>query len=148
MIRVGDLRTAPAAPQTQGATFPKLVDAGSSRVLAPGTVLISTDRIGKIFSPRRDTEVTAVSGVTLRLAPEGFPLPFPASIELPLFIVLLAAVLFGVVIGLFLELARERRHRKAERMYHHEARTLTREVKRLAQKAGEEDDDILGLKSP
>ena len=86
--------------------------------------------------------------VTLRLAPEGFPLPFPASIELPLFIVLLAAVLFGVVIGLFLELARERRHRKAERMYHHEARTLKREVKRLAQKAGEEDDDILGLKSP
>ena len=68
MIRVGDLRTAPAAPQVQGATFPKLVDAGSSRVLAPGTVLISTDRIGKIFSPRRDTEVTAVSGVTLRLA--------------------------------------------------------------------------------
>ena len=68
MIRVGNLRTAPAEPGTRGTSFPKLVDVGSSPVPAPGTVLITTDGVGKIFSPRRDTEVTAVSGVTLRLA--------------------------------------------------------------------------------
>lgn len=67
MTIVSGLRSGFASPAPRGPAFPKLVDAGSSPVLVPGTVLITADRIGKVFSPRRDTEVTAVSGVTMRL---------------------------------------------------------------------------------
>ncbi len=88
--------------------------------------------------------------VTLHLWPERMPLPepvasWPSEVTLPVFVVLLAAVLAGLAIGLVLELIRESGHRREERRFKREAAKLHRENKRLASKAGEADDDILGL---
>ena len=68
MTLVGGLRSIVSAPHPGEAFFPKLVDAGCAPVLVPGTILITADRVAKVYSPRRDLEVTAVSGVTMRLA--------------------------------------------------------------------------------
>ena len=84
--------------------------------------------------------------VTLSLLPVALELPFTTSVTVPLFVALLAAVFLGVAIGMALEMSRERFHRKAERDFKRHAARLNREVQRLSQKAGEEDDDILGVK--
>lgn len=88
--------------------------------------------------------------LTLRLLPEGVAVPGTpfgdaAEVTLPIYLALFAAVFVGLMIGLVLELLRERTHRKAERRYRKEAQRLEEENRRLAAKAGEEDDDILGL---
>lgn len=88
--------------------------------------------------------------VTLRLLPEGVSLPgvtdaLPTQVTLPIYIAMFAAVFLGLLIGLVLELLRESEHRRAERRYKKEAQRLDAERKRLKAKAGEEDDDILGL---
>ena len=91
--------------------------------------------------------------VTLNLLPAELALPapvdgIPTSVTLPIYIAMFGAVFFGVLIGLVLELFREGRHRRAERQYRREAERLDKENRRLAAKAGEEDEDILlGLKS-
>lgn len=87
--------------------------------------------------------------VTLRWLPEGVTVPgvegFPTELTLPIYIVLFAAIFLGILVGVALEMARERDHRKQERLYKKETVRLETENKRLAAKAGEEDDDILGL---
>ena len=88
--------------------------------------------------------------VTLRLLPEGVSLPgvtdaLPTQVTLPIYLAMFAAVFIGLLVGLVLELLRERDHRRAERQYRKEAQRLDAERKRLLAKAGEEDDDILGL---
>ena len=88
--------------------------------------------------------------VTLHLWPEGLPLPqtvaaLPSQVTLPVFVVVLAAVLIGLAVGLCLELVRESGHRREERRFKRETAKLHRENKRLAEKAGEADDDILGV---
>ena len=89
--------------------------------------------------------------VTLRLLPERVvesglvPGDYAWETTLPLFLALLGAMFFGIVIGLILEALRESEHRREERRYRREAARLHRENLRLKAKAGEEDDDILGL---
>jgi uncharacterized integral membrane protein len=88
--------------------------------------------------------------VTLRLVPEGVDVPgvtgqISTEATLPVYIAMLAAVFVGLLVGLVLEALRESDHRKAERRYRKEAQRLEAENRRLAAKAGEEDDDILGL---
>jgi uncharacterized integral membrane protein len=105
--------------------------------------------------------VLAVVGVSLALANRGFvtvrakpqevadlPLfePLPNEFSAPLFMVMFGCILLGLLIGMLLELIRESDHRRAEREYKREARQLKREVGRLSQKAGEQDDDILGIR--
>ncbi|MGG7565311.1 LapA family protein [Rhodovulum sp. DZ06] len=86
------------------------------------------------------------ASATLNLLPVDIDLGFPTSFTMPLFVWLFAALFLGVIVGLVLEALRESYHRKNERAYKREAAKLDREVKRLARKAGEEDDDILGIK--
>ena len=88
--------------------------------------------------------------VTLRLLPEGVTLPgmadaLPTQVTLPIYVAMFVAVFVGLLVGLVLELLRERDHRRAERRYRKEAQRLEAERRRLMAKAGEEDDDILGL---
>ena len=87
--------------------------------------------------------------VTLRWLPEGVTVPgaegFPTELTLPIYLAIFAAVFLGLLIGAALELFREAEHRKQERVYKKKAEALEAENKRLAAKAGEEDDDILGL---
>jgi putative ABC transport system ATP-binding protein len=68
MIRVSGLRTAPFPPAVRDTAFPKLIDTGCAPVLVAGAVVISADKVSKVYSPRRGAGVTAVAGVTLRLA--------------------------------------------------------------------------------
>lgn len=84
--------------------------------------------------------------VTLNLLPVAFDIGIPTSVTAPKFVIIFAAVFVGLLIGLVLEALRETRHRRAEREYKRKAAVLDREVSRLARKAGEEDDDILGIK--
>lgn len=90
--------------------------------------------------------------LTLRALPEGILIPgaegLPLAATLPIFVWIFLAVFLGVIIGLVLEALRESYHRKNERQLRREARRLDAENRRLAQKAGEEDDDILGLTRP
>jgi uncharacterized integral membrane protein len=84
--------------------------------------------------------------VTLQLLPVTLELGFPVAVTLPLFGAIFAAVFVGILIGLVLEALRETRHRRGEREFKRKAAELDREVSRLARKAGEEDDDILGVR--
>ncbi len=68
MTLVGGLRSIVSGPLPGKAVFPRLFDTGCAPVLVPGAILITADRVSKVYSPRRDEEVTAVSGVTMRLA--------------------------------------------------------------------------------
>ncbi|MDF2234658.1 LapA family protein [Albimonas sp. CAU 1670] len=87
--------------------------------------------------------------VTLRWLPEGVGVPgaegIPTEVTLPIYVALFLAVFLGILIGLVLEMLRETEHRRKERLYKKEAARLDAENRRLAQKAGEEDHDILGL---
>jgi putative membrane protein len=82
---------------------------------------------------------------TLHLLPVSIELGFPTSITLPLFATIFGSMFVGILIGLVLEALRETSHRRNEREYKRKALLLDREVSRLAKKAGEEDDDILGI---
>lgn len=82
---------------------------------------------------------------TLNLLPVSMDIGFPTSVTLPLFAVILASIFVGILIGLVLEALRETDHRRNEREFKRKAVVLDREVHRLAKKAGEEDDDILGI---
>lgn len=84
--------------------------------------------------------------VTVNLLPVSMDLGIPNSASLPLFAVVLVSVFVGILIGLVLEALRETDHRRNEREFKRKAVVLDREVHRLAKKAGEEDDDILGIR--
>ncbi|EKE45630.1 hypothetical protein OCGS_0247 [Oceaniovalibus guishaninsula JLT2003] len=86
--------------------------------------------------------------VTLRLLPvsmAGF-LGWSWLVRLPLFIVILASVLVGVLVGFVWEWAREHKHRAAARHERREKEQLQREVTQLrARPLREGDDDVLVL---
>jgi len=67
------------------------------------------------------------------------------TIELPLFVVILAGVGVGVMIGYILEWLREYRHRAAATTHQREAQRLDREVKAMKDKQNEGKDEILAL---
>jgi len=71
---------------------------------------------------------------------------FSWSIELPLFLVIFAAILAGLLIGFVWEWLREHKHRAQVARKEGEVRQLKREVKKLktSDKSGEKDD-VLAL---
>ncbi len=83
--------------------------------------------------------------VTVNLLPAPLASILPASINLPLFIVILASVLLGLLIGYILEYIREHKHRKTASRKHREAEQLSRQVANLKKKTGENDDDVLAF---
>lgn len=68
MIQIDGLRPVSASTGPRDTVFPKLVDVGCAPVLVAGAILITAEKVGKVYSPRSGSEVTAVSGATLRLA--------------------------------------------------------------------------------
>jgi len=67
------------------------------------------------------------------------------SIELPLFIVILAAVMIGVLVGFVWEWLREHRHRSEAKTQKRTAQQLEREVATLKGPTQDGGDDILAL---
>lgn len=82
--------------------------------------------------------------VTLRLLPEGLSWLAPFRLEVPLFLVSLASILVGMVLGYILEWLREHRQRRLAAEKAREARELSREVNRLRRRTGPEDE-VLAL---
>lgn len=94
------------------------------------TVAIANSQIVKVQAmPEALAELTGLS----------------ATINLPLYMVVLAGVAFGLVVGLIWEWLREHKHRVDMRQSKREANHLSREVERLKQKKHKNGEDILAL---
>ncbi len=83
--------------------------------------------------------------VTLHLLPEGLARVMPLSIQLPLFVVILLAMVAGVIIGYLFEWLREHKHRRRASQKASEAARLESEVERLRRRSGKPEDDVLAL---
>jgi putative membrane protein len=85
--------------------------------------------------------------VTLTVLPQELALwsGVDIAIELPLFVVILAGVATGILVGFVWEWLREHRHRAAAKTNHREAKKLEREVEALRGKKNEGRDEILAL---
>jgi putative membrane protein len=83
--------------------------------------------------------------VTLHLLPEGMARVMPLSVQLPMFAVILLAILVGLFIGYLLEWLREHKHRSLASRKAREAEKLNRDMERLRRETGKSDDDVLTL---
>jgi putative membrane protein len=83
--------------------------------------------------------------VTLHLLPEGMARVMPLSVQLPMFVVILLAILVGLFIGYLLEWLREHKHRSRASQKSREAERLNRDMERLRKETGKADDDVLTL---
>ncbi len=89
--------------------------------------------------------------VTLRLLPPeaGDFLGFSWSIQLPLFLVIFAGILLGLLVGFVWEWMREYRIRSTASQQAREVNRLTREVSRLStEKQGPKDEVLALLEEP
>ncbi|QFU09457.1 hypothetical protein PARPLA_01361 [Rhodobacteraceae bacterium THAF1] len=85
--------------------------------------------------------------VTLRVLPEamaGF-MGISWTITLPMFVVILGAVVVGLLIGFLWEYAREHKHRRAARTERREREVLEREVTQMKREKPGKGNDILAL---
>ncbi len=83
--------------------------------------------------------------VTLNLLPQGMSGIAERSIEVPLYLLGLVAVLVGMALGYILEWLREHKHRRRAAIKTREAAALDREVGRLRKEASKGDDEVLAL---
>jgi uncharacterized integral membrane protein len=73
---------------------------------------------------------------------------FNWSVELPLFLVIFGSVAVGLLVGFFLEWARETKHRSAASTRSREVARLERELARVKAEKAEPEDDVLALIEP
>lgn len=85
--------------------------------------------------------------VQLQLLPEDLAafVPFAGSITVPLFLVIFAGVLGGLLIGFIWEYLREFKVRNDLSKSTKQVKSLEREVGKLREKTGEGQDEILAL---
>ena len=85
--------------------------------------------------------------VTLRLVPEELAslFSFSWSIELPLFIVVFASIIFGLIIGFIWEWIREAALRGEANRHKHQVGALKKEVRKLKTEPAEPKDEVLAL---
>jgi uncharacterized integral membrane protein len=85
--------------------------------------------------------------VPVHLLPDdmGTFLGFNGRLDLPLFLVIFAGIIAGLLIGFVWEWFREHKHRSAAASKGREVSRLEREVTRLRHKAAEQTDDVLAL---
>ena len=85
--------------------------------------------------------------VVLRLLPDEFAdiFPLPGQIELPMFLVIFAGIIIGLLVGFLWEWMRERHHRQEAAARRREIGRLERELDGLRRKQANGDEDILAL---
>lgn len=81
--------------------------------------------------------------VELHLMPDGLAQVFDLVVTLPLFVVILIALLVGVALGYILEWGREMRQRREASEARRTIARLEAEVETLRKKAGTPKNDIL-----
>ena len=69
----------------------------------------------------------------------------PVSVQVPLFVVGLAGVVVGMLIGYIFEWLREHKHRRRATQKSREAQRLGAEMDRLRKTTGKHEDDVLTL---
>ena len=67
------------------------------------------------------------------------------SVSLPMFLVILGAIIIGLLVGFFWEWLREHRHRADKTKAEKELHKTKREVRRLKGKQAENKDEVLAL---
>jgi len=85
--------------------------------------------------------------VEVRLLPENMAafVPLPTGATLPLFLVIFAAILLGLLIGFVWEWLREHRYRAEALRQRRAAEELKREVRTLKGREKRDKDDVLAL---
>lgn len=85
--------------------------------------------------------------VPVSLLPEGLAslTGFGWSMDLPLFLVIFAGIVAGLLIGFVWEWFREAKHRNAAAVNSRQAARLEREVTRLREARAEPEDEVLAL---
>ncbi len=83
--------------------------------------------------------------VTLNLMPEGLSQITQVSVQVPMFAVILAAALAGLLLGYILEWLREHKHRRLAAQKRREAERLAREVEALKKKHMSPEDEVLAI---
>jgi len=82
--------------------------------------------------------------VRLDLMPEPLDQVVAASVQVPLFVVILVSILTGMILGYILEWLREYKYRRRAAQKEREAAQLARELDQV-KKTGKPDDDVLAL---
>lgn len=83
--------------------------------------------------------------VTLNLLPTDMARVMPVSVQVPLFVVGLAGIVVGMLIGYIFEWLREHKHRRRASEKAREAQRLQAEMERLRHTTGKHEDDVLTL---
>jgi uncharacterized integral membrane protein len=88
--------------------------------------------------------------VTLHTLPDGLAAmpgmgPLALSVELPLFVVIFAGIVAGLMIGFVWEWLREHKHRAEVARKQAELKTLQRELKRAQAERDKDKDEVLAL---
>lgn len=85
--------------------------------------------------------------VTLNLFPEAIAdlVGMNESVSLPMFVVILASIAAGLLIGFVWEWLREHKHRSEKSRTQRELKQTKREMRRLKGRGGEKQDEVLAI---
>ena len=83
--------------------------------------------------------------VSVSLLPEGLPYADVFSREVPMFVVIFAAIGLGLLFGYFMEYFREHKYRRQAAIKNREAAQLAAEMATLKKSSGSDKDDVLAL---
>ncbi|MEO0389280.1 MAG: LapA family protein, partial [Pseudomonadota bacterium] len=83
--------------------------------------------------------------VTVNLLPQGLSDVYVWSMDIPLYLVSLASILTGLMIGYVLEWLRESKHRRMAVEKRREASQLASEVDKLRKQHLSEEDEVLAI---
>ncbi|HIP24570.1 MAG TPA: DUF1049 domain-containing protein [Rhodobacteraceae bacterium] len=83
--------------------------------------------------------------VLVSALPEGLPYAGAFSIEVPLFVIIFAAIGVGLLLGYLLEYFREHKYRRQAAVKNREAAVLSAELAKLKKSNGSDEDDVLAL---
>jgi len=83
--------------------------------------------------------------VMVSALPEGLPYAGALSYQVPLFVIIFAAIGVGLLLGYVLEYFREHKYRHKAAVKNREAAALAAEVAKLKKSNGSDEDDVLAL---
>lgn len=83
--------------------------------------------------------------VSVALLPKGLPYAETFTRDVPMFVVIFAAIGVGLLLGYVMEYFREHKYRRQAAVKNREAAQLASEVAALKKSSGSDKDDVLAL---